>query len=183
MGILPFYKGIAKRDGLPSYFKYDCVHSLCNDHHLRELTWVIENTKQVWSDRMHELLLDALKAVNDAKENLKTCLEPEQIAGFLSSYDEAIALGYEENLFFEVWPRPKGERGRPKKTKQRNLLERLHEHKTETLNFMFDFRIPFGNNQAERDIRMTKIQQKVSGGFRSIQGARIFVKSGATYLQ
>jgi hypothetical protein len=132
--------------------------------------------KQVWADRMHELLLDALKAVNNAKENIKTCLEPEQIAGFLSRYDEIIALGYEENPFFEVWPRPKGERGRLKRTKQRNLLERLHKYRKETLNFMFDFRIPFGNNLAERDIRMTKIQQKVSGGFRSFQGARIFCR-------
>ena len=86
----------------------------------------------------------------------KTRLDPEQLAGFLSRYDEAIALGYHENPFFEVWPRPKDERGRSKRTKQRNLLERLHRYRTETLNFMFDFRIPFGNNQAERDIRMTK---------------------------
>jgi transposase len=128
MGILPFYKGIAKRDGLSSYFKYDCAQSLCNDHHLRELTWVIENVKQTWADRMHGLLLDALKAVNDAKDSLKTCLEPEQIAGYLSRYDEIIALGYKENPFFEVWPRPNGKRGRLKRTKQRNLLERLHKY-------------------------------------------------------
>ena len=176
MGVLPLYEGIANHDGLQTYFKYGCVHSLCNDHHLRELTWVIENTKQVWAGRMHELLLDALKAVNDAKENSKTCLEPEQIAGLLSRYDETIALGHKENPFFEVWPRPRGKRGRLKKTKQRNLLERLHRYRTETLNFILDFRIPFGNNQAERDIRMTKVKQKISGGFRSIQGAKIFCR-------
>lgn len=177
MGILSSYTGIAKHDGLPAYFKYKgCDHSLCNAHHLRELTWVIENERQDWAGQMYDLLLDAKKAVDETRANLKTHLELEQLAGFMSRYSGIIALGYRENPFFEVWPPPKGRRGRPKKTKARNLLERLAKYRTETLNFMFDFRIPFDNNQAERDIRMTKVQQKISGGFRSIQGARIFCR-------
>ena len=110
------------------------------------------------------------------RKTLKLHLELEQLTGFLSRYNSIIALGYEENPFFEVWPPPKGKRGKPKKTKPRNLLERLDKYRTETLNFMFDFRIPFDNNQAERDLRMTKVQQKISGGFRSLQGARIFCR-------
>lgn len=177
IGILPVYTGIAKHDGLKVYFKYtSCTHSLCNDHHLRELTWVIENEKQTWAQQMHGLLLDIKAAVDEAKENSKACLELEQLMDFEQRYSGIIALGYQENPFFEVWPKPKGQRGKPKKTKARNLLERLDKHRTETLNFMFDFRIPFGNNQAERDIRMTKVQQKISGGFRSMQGAKIFCR-------
>ncbi len=177
MGILPFYNGIAKHDGLPAYFKFtNCIHSLCNDHHCRELKWVIENERQNWAQQMYGLLLDAKAAVDEAKDNSKTCLALEQLADFVSRYNSIIALGYEENPFFEVWPGPKGKRGKPKKTKARNLLERLVKYRMETLNFMFDFRIPFGNNQAERDIRMTKIQQKISGGFRSVQGSKIFCR-------
>ena len=177
MGILPYYTGVAKHDCLHAYFKYtNCSHSLCNAHHLRELTWVFENLDQVWARQMYELLLDVKKAVDDAKENGKTSLDMEQLAGFLSRYSSIIALGHKENPFYEVWPPPKGRRGKPKKTKPRNLLERLKRYRTETLNFMFDFRIPFDNNQAERDIRMTKIQQKISGGFRSLQGAKFFCR-------
>jgi transposase len=177
MGILPYYTGVAKHDCLHAYFKYTkCSHSLCNAHHLRELTWVFENLDQKWARQMYELLLDVKKAVDDAKENGKTSLEVAQLAGFLSRYDSVLALGYKENPFYEVWPPPKERRGRLKKTKPRNLLERLKKYRTETLNFVFDFRIPFDNNQAERDIRMTKIQQKISGGFRSLQGARIFCR-------
>ena len=177
MGILPFYTGIAKHDFWKSYFKYLlCGHSLCNDHHLRELTWVDENENQAWAGQMKDLLKDALAAVNEAKDNSGTRLEMEQLIDFERRYSSIISLGYHENPFFEVWPRPKGQRGRLKKTKARNLLERLDKHRTEALNFMFDFRIPFGNNQAEQDIRMTKVQQKISGGFRSVRGAKIFCR-------
>jgi len=177
MGIMPFYTGISKHDGLKAYFKYtNCRHSLCNDHHLRELKWVIENERQTWAQQMYDLLLDAKAAVDEAKENSKTCLELEQLIDFERRFSSIIVLGYHENPFFEVWPRPKGQRGRFKKPKARNLLERLDKYRTETLNFIFDFRIPFGNNQAERDVRMTKVQQKISGGFRSMQGAKIFCR-------
>jgi transposase len=179
MGILPFYTGIAKHDGLKAYFKYpNCDHSLCNAHHLRELTAVIENEKQAWALQMHDLLLEIKAAVDEQKENSIMHLELDQLRDFESRYSRIIALGYEENPFFEVWQeKPKGKkRGRPKKTKPRNLVERLHSNRWETLNFMYNFRIPFSNNQAERDLRMTKVQQKISGGFRSLQGAKIFCR-------
>jgi transposase len=177
LGILPFYTGIAKHDFWKAYFKYVlCGHSLCNDHHLRELTWVIENERQVWAQQRYDLLLEIRSAVNEAKENSKMRLELEQLMDFESRFQGIIILGYRENPFFEVWEPDKRRKGRPKKPKARNLLERLDKHRTETLNFMYDFRIPFGNNQAERDIRMTKVQQKISGGFRSLQGAKIFCR-------
>jgi transposase len=148
---------------------------------LRELIWIIENENQAWAGQMRELLLEIKAAVKGQKENSGMRLELEQLMNFESRYSRIIALGYEENPFFEVWEQPKGKRnngkrGRPKKTKARNLLERLDKHRQETLNFMYDFRISFDNNQAERDIRMTKIQQKISGGFRSRQGAKIFCR-------
>jgi transposase len=177
LGILPFYTGIAKHDFWKAYFRYVlCGHSLCNDHHLRELTWVIENERQVWAQQMYDLLLEIRSVVNEAKENAKIHLELEQLMEFESRFQDIIALGYRENRFFEVWEPDKRRKGRPKKPKARNLLERLDKHRTETLNFMYDFRIPFGNNQAERDIRMAKVQQKISGGFRSLQGAKIFCR-------
>jgi transposase len=177
MGILPLYSGIAKHDFWKAYFKYvACGHSLCNDHHLRELTWVIENEHQVWAQQMYDLLLEIRSVVNEAKKDSRMHLELEQLMDFESRFQSIITLGYRENPFFEVWVTDKRRKGRPKKPKARNLLERLDKHRTETLNFMYDFRIPFGNNQAERDIRMTKVQQKISGGFRSLQGAKIFCR-------
>jgi hypothetical protein len=149
LGILPFYTGIAKHDFWKAYFKYvDCGHSLCNDHHLRELTWVIESERQVWAQQMYDLLLEIRSVVNEAKENSKLRLELEQLMDFESRFQSIITLGYRANPFFEVWEPDKRRKGRPKKPKARNLLERLDKHRTETLNFMYDFRIPFGNNQA-----------------------------------
>ena len=178
MAILPFYSGIAKHDCLYAYFKYKgCNHSLCNAHHLRELTWVIENLNQVWAQQMYDLLLDAKAAVDEAKENSKTSLELEQLTGFLSRYSSVIALGYEENPFFEAWPPPKGKRGKPKKTKLRNLLERLDKYQTETLNFMFDFRIPMDNNLAERCLRPGALGRKSYYGTHSEWSGRLLASS------
>jgi len=172
MGILPVYRGIAKHDSWQPYFKYPCGHSLCNAHHLRELTAVVENESQVWAQQMKDLLLTIKAAVDKQKDN---DLELEQLMDFESRYSRIITLGYAENPLASG-KQPKGKRGRPKKTKARNLLERLDRHRPETLNFMYNFHIPFDNNQAERDIRMTKVQQKISGGFRTWQGAQIFCR-------
>lgn len=172
MGILPVYKGIAKHDSWQPYLKYPCGHSLCNAHHLRELTAIVENESQAWAQQMKDLLLAIKAAVDKQKGNAKTHLELEQLMDFESRYSRIIALGYAENPLASG----KGKRGRPKKTKARNLLERLDRHRPETLNFMYNFHIPFDNNQAERDIRMTKVQQKISGGFRTWQGAQIFCR-------
>ncbi len=175
MGILPVYKGIAKHDFWQPYFKYPCGHSLCNAHHLRELTAIVENENQAWARQMKDLLLDIKAAVDKQKEKSKPQLELEQLMDFESRFQRIIALGYEENPLV-IEEKPKGKRGKPKKTKARNLVERLDKHRRETLSFMYDFHLPFDNNQAERDIRMTKVQQKISGGFRTLHGAQIFCR-------
>lgn len=175
IGFLPGYQGTVKHDFWKPYFKYSCGHSLCNAHHLRELTGVRENEHQRWAQQMQELLLTIKGAVAHQKENAKTHLELEQLREFESQYSRIIALGYEENPVVRE-ENPQGKRGKAKKTKARNLLERLDQMRQETLNFMYDFRIPFDNNQAERDIRMMKVQQKISGGFRTWQGAQTFCR-------
>jgi len=175
MGILPGYQGIAKHDHWKPYFKYPCGHSLCNAHHLRELTAIVENDSQAWARQMKDLLLSIKVAVDKQKENGKTHLELAQLMDFEAHYSRIIALGHEETPLV-IEERPKGKRGRTKKTKARNLVERLDNYRQETLDFMYDFRIPFDNNQAERDIRMMKVQEKISGGFRTWQGAQIFCR-------
>ncbi|MGI9863105.1 IS66 family transposase, partial [Moorella naiadis] len=120
IGFLAVYQGIAKHDFWKPYFKYPCGHSLCNAHHLRELTGVIENEHQAWAQQMQELLLTIKVAVAKQKENAQMHLELEQLMDFESRYSSIIALGYEENpLVMEE--KPKGKRGKAKKTKARNL--------------------------------------------------------------
>ncbi|HSV32268.1 MAG TPA: transposase [Atribacteraceae bacterium] len=113
--------------------------------------------------------------ISSQKENDRSQLELEQLMDFEARYSRIVALGYEENPS-AIEGKPKGKRGRTKKTKARNLVERLDNHRQETIDFMYDFRIPFDNNQAERDIRMMKVQQKISGGFRIWQGAQVFCR-------
>ena len=171
-GILPHFKGVALHDYWRSYFKFrDCQHCLCNVHHLRELRFIVEQYEQTWAAQMERLLLD-IKAEVASTSALHTALPPDRLAHYEAQYDALIAQGFADNpSAAKTKPRPIG---RPKQSPPKNLLDRLHKHKAGVLAFMYDFRIPFDNNLVERDVRMIKVQQKVSGCFRTLDGAHTF---------
>lgn len=173
IGILPNFTGRAIHDGLPVYFKYtNAQHGLCNEHHLRSFDFLEERHPQKWVTQMSNLILKIKAAVDTAKQKSKTKLSPKTIANFSAQYDMLLKQGVRKN------PPPKAEapakRGRPKQSVARNLLDHLSEHKEAVLAFMHDFNVPFDNNQAERDIRMMKVKQKISGCFRSGYGSDNF---------
>ncbi len=171
--ILPPFGGIAVHDGWSSYQHYGCRHALCNAHHLRELTALYEQDAQEWANKMRALLVEIKKVVEHAKEQGRSRLSPLWEMRFEGRYNRLLKEGFAAN------PPPEattGKRGRPKQSRARNLLQRLDHGREATLRFMSDFRVPFDNNLAERDIRMMKVQQKVSGGFRSEEGATAFCR-------
>ena len=172
-GILPGFAGKAIHDYWSPYFKYDCIHALCNAHHLRELTYIFEEEKQEWASKMIDLLLD-IKGFIDTTKPLRNCLATEIQCKFERKYDEIIEDGLKN---FPAAPDVcSNKRGRKKQSKPKNLLDRLKKHKKEVLAFMYDFQVPFDNNQSERDLRMMKLKQKISGTFRSENGAKFFAR-------
>ena len=173
IGVLPNFLGRAIHDGLRSYWQYrQCGHGLCNAHHLRELTFVEEQLEQAWAKGLKELLLEIKQAVDDARGRKLAELSSPVKQGFEGRYDEYLKAGSKAN----PPPERTGKAGRPKRGKAGNLVDRLRAYKGETLAFMEDFAIPFDNNQAERDIRMVKVRQKISGCFRTEGGAERFCR-------
>jgi transposase len=180
MAILPKFKGIAVHDHWDPYFFFVlCAHVLCNSHHLRELTYAHEQYQQPWAKK----LLDCLVQINDeviaAKERGETALSAQRLAYFDDLYDDILKEGKKEVLLLPAPPPPKKPKkgGKPAQHKVKNLYDRLVEFKSATLAFMHDFRIPFSNNQGERDIRMAKVMLKISGCFRSVLGAKMFARA------
>ncbi len=172
IGILPEFTGRAVHDHWSSYQTFDnCSHAYCNAHHLRELQFITDQYQQPWAEQMSQLLLD-MKAEVEQTAQFASALDPERIAHFQGCYEEIIKQGRAAN------PPPANpppvRRGRVKQSPPQNLLDRLDKHKAEVLAFMHDFSVPFDNNLAERDIRMVKVKQKVSGGFRTESGAKTF---------
>jgi len=174
IGILPKFTGRAIHDAWSPYFNYSCDHGLCNAHHLRELTFVHEQMGQDWGKDLKDLLVKIKEAVEQASERGATTLPRARQRRFEKAYDQLIAAGLQ--LPENQPPPPNGKRGRLKQSKAKNLLDRLSQRKEETLAFLYDFSVPFDNNQAERDLRMVKVQQKVSGCFRSSGGAKAFCR-------
>ncbi|MFQ5688243.1 MAG: IS66 family transposase [Candidatus Scalindua sp.] len=171
IGILPQFMGTLCHDHWKPYYTYDCVHALCNAHHLRELTGVWEDENHQWARDTRTLLEEICHAVNNAG-GLLTSSESEK---YQQKYIMVLQKADAECPAPDMTNR-KGKRGPVKRTKARNLLERLLKYKDDVLRFMDDIIVPFTNNLGENDIRMTKVQQKISGCFRSMQGAKIFCR-------
>lgn len=175
--ILPKFSGTCIHDAWATYFKYsNCEHGLCNEHHGRELTYQAENQQQSWAEALHTLLLDMNTAVKEAKEQGLTHLNPTEVADWKAQYEALLKQGYLANPPDPPAADAPVKRGRRKQSAARNLLDRLSKHQDAVLRFLVDFSVPFTNNQAERDIRMVKVQQKISGGFRSLPGAQAFFR-------
>ena len=174
IGILSHFQGTAVHDNWSTYWSYDhCQHALCNVHHLRELKAIEENFGQSWATRFKIFLLSAKAAVEQAKAEGKSTLPKAKRDQVDRLYTKLVKAALNANPPpLEGWP--KGSRGRPKKPKARNLAERFDQRRKAVLAFVFDFKVPFDNNLAERDIRMLKVQQKISGCFRSAHGAQTF---------
>lgn len=171
-GILPRFTGVLCHDHWKPYYRYTgCSHALCNAHHVRELSCAHEQDEQAWAGKMKTLLEQMNHAVHDGGGSLgkdkarryrlryRTLLKQAQI--------ECPAPAQRQH---------QGKRGRVKRSKSRNLLERLIHYEDDVLRFMDNPIVPFTNNQGESDIRMTKVQQKISGCFRSMEGAEIFCR-------
>ncbi len=171
IGILPDFKGRSIHDFFQSYYQYDCDHGLCNAHLLRELIFLYEVQDQTWADQLIDCLLDMKDAVEKAKEmNAPNC--GKQGDQLKARYDEIVQAGLDANPLPDK--KEPSKRGRPKRTKAQNLLIRLRNYKKDILAFVDDFTVPFDNNLSERDLRMIKIQQKISGTFRSATGGDDF---------
>lgn len=164
----------AHYDGLACYQSYQCLHALCNVHHLRELTFVEEVLGQPWAAQMKTVLLEMKAAVQTARAAGESRLSPDALQQWRTRYQRVLLTAH-EHLPAEADTRP-ARRGRKPQSPARNLLDRLLNYEDQVLRFLHDFRVPFDNSQAERDIRMVKVQQKVSGDFRSLPGTQAFCR-------
>lgn len=176
MAILPEFSGKAIHDGWKSYAGYACEHFLCNAHHLRELRYIFDHYGQAWAYQLSLLLVTILSQVQAANAQGQTRLPRDQLKAFEARYAEILDQGFAVNPIPTPLPNAPKKRGRPKRSPPRNLLERLQSQQASVLGFMHDFEVPFDNNQAERDVRMMKLKQKISGCFRSVDGARMFCR-------
>ena len=186
VGILPKYRGTLVRDGWWSYDYYtDCRHALCGAHLLRELIFFAELNAEhrQWAEPLKELLLEIKGAVERAREAGEKQLAAQEQAELSQRYDGLVGQGLVLNpppaaraVTTAMAPAAGKQEVAGCQKQAHNLLRRLERRKTEVLRFMTDFTVPFENNQAERDLRMVKLQQKVSGCFRSEEGARQFCR-------
>lgn len=172
IGILNELTGRAVHDGYVSYFQFaNCSHALCNAHHLRDLRFISEQYEQAWAEQIAQLLLDAKREV-EASPDGQMSLSSERLRVYHQRYGALLQQGFEANSPPEQPTTNK--RGRKKQSPPKNLLDRLHRYEAQTLAFLSDFRVPFDNNLAERDVRMMKVKQKISGTFRTRHGAEVF---------
>lgn len=173
IGILNKFKGWLLHDCLGAYFSYSSKHAVCNAHILRELLYAHEEEKQLFAKKMRKLLTRIHHTVCRARDRGSTSISHSTLRAYEKEYSKILALGFRSNE--KRAPQPH-KRGRVTQTKSYNLLRRLHVRREAVLAFMYDFDVPFTNNLAERDLRMMKVKQKISGTFRSELGAKIFCR-------
>jgi transposase len=171
-GVLPGFGGVAVHDGWSPYWRYEVTHALCGAHLLRELEAVAEQPRQGWAAGMAELLGDAKLLADRARATGRERVDDEARARLKARYQRLLADGRRVN----PPSRPLRRRhGRARRSPAARLLVRLDAHREEVLQFLDDSRVPFDNNQAERDLRMVKLQQKISGCWRTLAGAEAFL--------
>jgi transposase len=163
--VLPEFAGVAIHDGWAAYRKYgSCEHALCNIHHLRELQAAHE-AGHTWPLAMTCLLLDTKDLIAKTLASGQNQLPASALSDLADNYATIIAMGHDEHP-------PAVD---SKRTKAHNLLLRLELRQPDVLRFAHNLAVPFGNNQAEQDIRMVKLQQKISGCWRTQFGAERFL--------
>jgi transposase len=172
-GVLPGFRGVAVHDGWSPYWRYPkATHALCAAHLLRELEAISDEPGQGWAAELGEWFSIACGQAALARDAGADRLEPAVLAGLCDRYDDILAKGRAAN---PPAPRPPGRRRRQRRSPAACLLERLGVHRSEVLRFLEDLRVPPTNNLAERDIRMVKLQQKISGCWRTLDGAQAFL--------
>ena len=175
IGIWPRFQGWAIHDRWATYDRYACLHSLCKAHLLRDLTFLAEEAGQAWAAELKTLLTNLHTAVRGwQKQSVRRLPSPER-EDWLAQYFQLLAQGYGA----QGPPAPActtKRRGRQKQSPAKNLLDALLHRAEQVLSFVEDNTIPFTNNQAEQDLRMAKVQQKISGTFRSAAGATAFCR-------
>jgi transposase len=172
LGVLPGFAGTAVHDSYASYRRYDCRHALCNAHLLRELQAVVEQGGQGWARQLQHLLGRMKRAAEQARAAGQAGVVEARVERYRARYRELLTIGLARNP-------PAGgggRRGRVKQSKATNLVRRMQEQEEAVVRFLTDVRVPFDNNQAERDLRMVKVQQKIAGCFRSWAGAAAFCR-------
>lgn len=167
--------GVVVHDGLKGYYDIEAAaHALCNAHHLRELKALVEIDGETWAEAVRDLLLEAHRAVEEAKERGLSALDPEKRDAFDARYWETLRAGLAYHRGLPRLPRHPSNYGRDKHRPGQNLLVRLHRFKDDVLRFLVDFNVPFTNNLAEQALRMMKVKMKISGAFRTFAAAADF---------
>lgn len=178
IGIVPRYDGIIIHDCWASYLSYDhCDHGLCGAHLLRELTYIVQSNDYRWAANLKALLKDACKTVARRKRKKLTAREYTTLQ---RRYRNILTRGDSE--LPEVPPKPSGQRGKMAKSDAHNLWQRLYNYEEAVLLFAKDSHVAFTNNRAERDLRMAKVKQKVSGCFRNVDYAHAYCRI-SSYIQ
>lgn len=173
IGFVPAYRGIAVHDAWQSYFTYtNCQHALCNAHILRELTYLHEQEGQEWANHFHHLLVQMKREV-DLYAQTQVPLPEVYKKQWENAYDLLLREA-SDGLQVNYTEHQQTERKSMRRSPARNLLDRLVMHREKILFFLRDPRVPFDNNQAERDLRMIRVKEKISGLFRSQEGAEAF---------